>query len=278
MLGFGGTGKSHFLASCPNTFIFNFDLSPTTNPNPLATIFPFIDENGTPIDENGKFVALDWKTHIIPKRDLLIKMGLDQDPSRPTTVVIDTGDTAIRLAREYAAKEYGKSTVEDAGQAGWTRAYSEISTLFHDLYKVGYGVWVTGRLANEEIKNERGDIIGMRETTRASSNFFSYFEPYCDFVGKFTVEQEQVTVKIPVEVALGGGRTITQTKDTTELQNRYLFVTQDPRLPYFLRCRGVNASMMKRVALPNSGGYDVLNRAYEAAFNSKTPEPLKETA
>lgn len=162
IMGLPGSGKSAFLQSHPDAFIFNLDISSTVTPNPRATLWPGLDSTtGQPINDAGAPTTLTW-TGIAEKIAILKELAATNQP-RPSTIVFDSLSAWTALLFNWipanAVPLYLRSPEKGPtdnwraleGKAAWTALYDIICNTINDLASAGYGVYVVAHVVQTRV-------------------------------------------------------------------------------------------------------------------------------
>lgn len=232
LVGMPGAGKSHFMQSNDTAFIINSDGTSTTNDEPKACIWPGVDQQGMPIDVDGKQIALTWDA-ILQKKEQLIELAKSQQP-RPETVVLDSLIPTIALVKEYVTKKAGRDNWKDLdGRRAWDDVYEYLLRFAMDLRKFGYGFYFICHIVNAKIPLGDDKYIIRPELTITDSFYkrlFPLFELVVAFDSAYVTESREVTMKGPQ------GKTGPK-KTVTEKVHKYLMKINDESLSGITKCR-----------------------------------------
>lgn len=162
IMGLPGSGKSAFLQSHPDAFIFNLDISSTVTPNPKATLWPGLDSTtGQPINEAGAPMVLTWNA-IAEKIAVLKELAATNQP-RPSTIVFDSLSAWVGILFTWipqnAVPLYLRSPEKGPtdnwraleGKAAWTALYDIICNTINELAAAGYGVYVVAHVVHTRV-------------------------------------------------------------------------------------------------------------------------------
>lgn len=159
IVGAKGVGKSTFLQTCPDAFIFNLDLSSTVAEEVAATIWPGIDEaTGDLLDHASQRTSLTWED-CLKKIEILKELARTNNKDRPRIVVFDTLTAMIYLLQDYIPRNSKKLIGGDNkshwneldGRQAWSTLFDILTDTFRELRTAGYGVYVIGHVVNQII-------------------------------------------------------------------------------------------------------------------------------
>lgn len=268
---FPGAGKSHFFESNPNAFIFNMDLTSTSNPEPTATTFPVFNESGIPIDGTGQPFALKWPK-ILEVIDQLLRLA-EQDKPRPETIVFDSLSTMIPLIKEWTPNGlpfpsmHGKTFQELDGKMAYDFLYNTITSTALKLRQAGYGVWILAHVFNKEIKDKNGNVIDTKVRPSISESLWNRLVPQFEVVATITKGVEMIEHE-KIETVPGRRtprKTITNERVTT---HTFGFSVKDLKDYY-------KARAYPEVVLPAIGGWEAFRSAYLDALRTSQTEALQ---
>ena len=276
ILGMSNSGKSYFLQSCQNTFVFNLDLSSTVYPGCPANIWPGLDEGGRPIDPVHGIITLDWP-RILEKKATLLSMAADQWPKRPRTVAIDSTNSALRLVVPYVCENapslgLGSAVVnlkQIAHGGGWDACYTQIINLVTDLRNAGYGVYLTLHLVNKIIQTEDQPTKEFIDVT-ITDNFWSRLFPIFELIGAVFSRREVISTPIPRTTP--DGKPLPPTYDKQVVKKRYLIVDPGPQTDTTLhRLVKPRIAMPGEIELPAKDPWGTFTKTYMEAATIRTP-------
>lgn len=234
-----GCGKSHFLESAADSFVINVDRTSTSNPNPAATVWPILGDNGAPVDANGKSFILDWDK-VLELFAQLIKLSEEKKP-RPDFVVIDSLSAVIGLMQPWVpenmhASSKGKPWIELNGKQSWSFLYDSFLQQCMQLRNAGYGVWIVGHSKTIDLKNDEGNIVSSKDVSSFTDAFFQRMFPYFEIVAVMEKKRERVTTKVPYEQTVGT-RVIQRERTETKEVTRYMLGSESKDLERYIKGR-----------------------------------------
>lgn len=157
-----GCGKSNFMQSNPDAYIFNLDLSSTTTSDPQAAIWPVLSPTtGEVLDSTSTPMVL-TQEKIQEKVDLLCEMATKNEP-RPSTICFDSVTAWLSILTPWIVRnaiplglrsmDRGPATSwrELEGKAAWDLSYSTIVETMLKLRAHGYGVYLTGHIVKSKV-------------------------------------------------------------------------------------------------------------------------------
>lgn len=273
IVGLPGEGKSAFLQSNPNAYIFNLDLSGTTSSTPKAALFPGVNLEGQPVSTSGS-VVLTYQT-ILEKIAILHEMAAKNEP-RPQTVVFDSLASWINLVRAYITENsvalgISANPVTEwrhlNGMSAYDTLYDMIVNTILSLQRSGYGVYVVGHIVNARVPVGEDRHKTKPELT-ITDNFWKRLYPifglvlyvYADYV---PVERTRI-IKQPVR---GGGTQDIPIRETVTERRFFASVTKQdytgltksrPRLPDV-------------IPLPSDDAWASFEKIYNDAMSVQTP-------
>lgn len=143
LCGVQGCGKSYLAQSHPSALIINTDLTTVVHPNPQASMWPTISEDGRALDDNDKPIVMSWNL-ILQVVDNLLSYS-PSNPDRPRVVFLDTLTHVIHLVKRHLEETALKGQDFDSypGYDKWSRLTDAILRDFvWRLRNAGYGVWL----------------------------------------------------------------------------------------------------------------------------------------
>lgn len=250
--GFPGCGKSTFLASHPEGFLFNLDKSSFKDP-PLATIWPFINADGL-LTGDGKTPLTLTYALILKQVETLKAMAAANEP-RPSTLIFDSISALIPLMQAWVIELKGKKTWDQIdGRMGWGLIYDSIAALLNDLHSSGYGVIFTAHLVESKIKRseELTEIVTEINVSDALLNhrLLALFELVA------IVEKNRVIVKEPDPRFPGRYRDVDGYKVILTDVTPHLSLNKE------LKCR---VDLKGPITLPRKNGWSAFCEAYLSA-------------
>jgi len=209
IVGLPGSGKSAFLQTCPDAYIFNLDLSSTTIPiipgsplpEPKALMWPGIAPEGYTLNDDGTPFVLDYGA-VAAKVDLLCKMARENRP-RPKVVGIDSLSALIGLLKTWMplnavklgiAGENKDSWKQLDGRAAWDILYDIVLSIMTRLHSHGYGVYFIGHVVNAKIPLGEDRFVLKPELT-ITDGFWKRL--YDKFELVLLCEKKEETVSVP---------------------------------------------------------------------------------
>jgi len=259
VVGEQNTGKSFLFQSNEDAFIINLDLSSTVVPECVATIWPGINEEGRPIDVDGKPMILDWDK-VLAKKHQLIELAKADKP-RPKCVVFDTITPLIRMLKPWVAQQMGREKWEQChGPAAYDRLYDEILQIAGDLRKYGYGVWFIAHLSKELM--EVSEETTKRElTVNLSSGLTRRLTPAVEMIAPICCDVVTEMVPRTKTIKMSNGKEVEKTFHDTVTSNKRKIAFDDPRFASLIRTRTVNRMPDVDLNSPNPWA------SFETAFN-----------
>ncbi len=259
VVGEQNTGKSYLFQSNPDAFIINLDLSSTVVPECRATIWPGVNEEGTPIDVGGKQLVLTWDK-VLQKKQQLIDLA-KSNKERPKCVVLDTITPAVRILKPYIADLMGRQTFEQAhGPAAYDKLFDEILSLAFELRKYGYGVWFIAHLSREFF--QVGDEGTKKEelTLNLSSGMVRRLTPAVEMIAPICCDRKTRT-EMETKTIKAGGKDIQRSVPVEKIVYERSLAFEDPRFSRIIRTR--TAKRMPNILLDSSDPWS----SFETAFN-----------
>jgi hypothetical protein len=273
IFGLPGEGKSAFLQSHPDAFIFNLDASSTTAPNPQATLFPGISStNGQLLDDTGNPISLNYD-HVRAKEDILFQLATSNSP-RPQTIVYDSLSAWIAMLVQWIPPNAVKLGIASEpktdwkqlhGPAAWDTLYSLITTTITRLKSAGYGVYVVGHVVNAKIPLEENRFIVKPELT-ITDGFWKRL--YYLFELSALVFAEKVAERYDdiQRSTLNGVARETKVARTREVKKHFLTVAK-------LELEGLSKARVRlpeRIELPLDNGWSAFREAYTLGIKSSS--------
>lgn len=269
IFGLPGDGKSNLEQSNPNAFIFNFDSSSTTTPDPRAVIFPGVNPiNGRLVGDAGRDVVLTMD--LVNSKIEILKELAAKDQPRPDTVVFDSLSTWIYLLVQWIplnAKKLGIATENKDewkyldGRAAWDTLYTTIISTITNLRNAGYGVHVIGHIVNAKIPLNENQFV-MRPELTITEGFWKRLYPLFELSA--LVYRDQVTESFTEEVrdVVRDEVKISKRTKTRSVTKHFLTVSK-------LELAGIAKSRVRlpeRIELPESGAWEAFEKAYIEAI------------
>lgn len=259
ILGFPNHGKSDFLWSNPNAFIFNLDQS-SMKSAPKAQVWPYSTANGVITGDGSTPLNLTFKA-ILDKIEILKELARTNQP-RPETIVIDSVGALIPLMQRWIIEKAGKSDWKQVdGRAGWGEIYDWLSnSLLYELHSLGYGVWLTGHLYEREIKIS-DEITERRVDINLSDALYDQ-----RFIAQF--EFAGVCEKVPTPLKVQDPRFPNDPKRTIDKMGyrvQLTDVTSHTALNRGLKCR---VDLPGPITLPRGNGWSVFREEYLRAAST----------
>lgn len=281
--GLPGCGKSAFLQTCPDAYIFNFDPTSTTipgepggaAPQPRALMWPGISPSGHTIDDDGSPFVLTWDA-VESKINTLIALAKAKAP-RPKLVAFDSLTSMIALLKSWIPPNAGTLKMADGprtlwkeidGRAGWDYLYDRIIQIFQTLRAHGYGVYVIGHIVNSKIPLGDDRMVVIPELT-VTDNFWKRLYPWFEIILICQASNEIVSVPDPnwrpdPRFPLAKPRIITSEKRRVRLTtggNDYAGITK------------IRVPLTTVLLEPASEAWSVFSKAYQDAASRGTLEP-----
>ena len=264
VVGEQNTGKSYLFQSNPDAFIINLDLSSTVTPECAATIWPGVNEDGLPIDIDGKHLVLTWDK-VLEKKKQLIDMAQANEP-RPKCVVLDTITPCVRLLKPYIAKKMDRTSFEQAhGPAAYDKLFDEILSFAFDLRQVGYGVWFIAHLSREFLQVSDDGAKQEELTLNLSSGMVRRLTPAVEMIAPVCCDRRSTTV-METKVVKSGAKQIERKIPTEKIVYDRKLAFDDPRFSRIIRTR--TTSRLPNIPLDPVDPWG----AFESAFNDANKE------
>jgi len=277
--GVPGCGKSAFLQSHPDAFIFNFDNSSTVTPTAKAAIWPGRDpDSGRPIGDDGQPFVLNWPA-AQAKINLLKELAVNNQP-RPSTVVFDSISAWVQLLVAWvpanAVSLYLRSAEKGPvdswraldGKAAWTAVYDLIYAAIAELQNCGYGVYVIGHVVQKAVPIDE-DLYNIRYDLALGDGLWRRIFPLFELCATVTtsLETRPVTTQRTVKNRDGSVRTYDSTTDET---------FKAFRLTYEMKgMEGISKSRVRfpPVTLPEHDAWAHFARIYNENRSKGVPVP-----
>lgn len=277
LFGLPGEGKSAFIQSHPNGYIFNLDASSTTTPNPSAVIFPGVDpENGRAVGDEGEHIVLTYD-YIEAKVARLITLATANEP-RPETIFFDSISAWISLLIQWIPPNAAKLGIsrEPAtdwkqlhGPAAWDTLYSLITTTITKLHNAGYGVYVIGHVVNAKIPLEENRFIMKPELTITDGLWKRLYHMF-ELSALIHRERVDEVREIPQTVKRTDGRTETFMHKKTVSTLKVRLTVSKLELAGIAKAR---VPLPTNIDLPLDTGWQTFTDAYNTAASSLS-DPL----
>lgn len=272
IVGLPGEGKSCFLQSCSEAFVFNLDRSSTTTPEVKATIWPYVSLDGACKDsEDGESFVLSWDQ--VREKIELLKSMAKGDEDRPQLIVFDSLTEWIRMLVHWIPRhakdlKIHSENVDDwkqiNGQAGWDYLYNLICNTIVDLHNHGYGVYLVGHVLNEVIPigdNKYSFKPMLNVTAKFWRRLFDTFE-----LVAFVYRDRVIEQRVVEEVVRMRGQERKEKKRVSEEVTKYFLTIQKEDFDGVLKGRVV---LPETIELPHTGSWDTFESEYRKAMASK---------
>ena len=263
-----GEGKTTFVQSCPTGYVINLDNS-STSPHIRGMVWPGINEQGQPYDQDG-VVVMTWE-RLLQITNSLIELAKSGDP-HPTPVFFDSVDAVLPLLQNYMIRKNDVENWQDLdGRRMYGIAYDRMVRMFHDLLNVGIGVWLIGHVVNAKIQIGEDKYVIRPELTIGDGLWRRMewaLEMVCGIerVDKTISTEVQTTDTHKADGTVRKGRT----KTVNEQVTRYCFVTDSSRYSELMKRR---VNIPGSIEIPHKDAWPIVSKAFiDAASN-----PLQET-
>ena len=263
-----GEGKTTFVQSCPTGYVINLDNS-STSPHIRGMVWPGINEQGQPYDQDG-VVVMTWE-RLLQITNSLIELAKSGDPY-PTPVFFDSVDAVLPLLQNYMIRKNDVENWQDLdGRRMYGIAYDRMVRMFHDLLNVGIGVWLIGHVVNAKIQIGEDKYVIRPELTIGDGLWRRMewaLEMVCGIerVDKTISTEVQTTDTHKADGTVRKGRT----KTVNEQVTRYCFVTDSSRYSELMKRR---VNIPGSIEIPHKDAWPIVSKAFiDAASN-----PLQET-
>jgi len=263
-------GKSCFIQSHPEGFIFNLDCSSTTTPNVQATIWPGINSEGEPINPDGSQAILSWEA-IADKIKLLIDLKMNNKP-RPETIFFDSLGLLIRILRDYITRINNKQDWKDMdGRRAWDTLYEMILDNCLLLRRYGYGVYLICHVVNAKVMlSEETSII--RPELTVTDTFYKRLYPCFEMVAAIQKEWVKERREIPQpDIMVKGKKVSLKPKVVTEEVPQHVFCVDSEALAGITKKR---VALPGEIILPQIDGWKSVLSVYNKTVS---PLPITET-
>lgn len=263
-------GKSCFIQSHPEGFIFNLDCSSTTTPDVKATIWPGINKEGEPINPDGS-QAIITQEAINEKIAILIQMKQENKP-RPETIFFDSIGLWIRILRDYITRREGKNEWKEMdGRRAWDTLYEMILDTCFLLRRHGYGVYIVCHVVNAKVQlTEETSII--RPELTVTDTFYKRLYPCFEMVAaiqKMWVKERR-EIPQPDRIVNGKKMSLKPKIVTTEVA-RHIFCVDSEALAGITKRR---VSIPGELVLPHSNGWETILSTYNEHAFATEPHAL----
>lgn len=258
--GVPGCGKSAFLQTHPDGYIFNLDESSTTAPKPTAARWPDVSEDGRPINDDGSPCFLDWG-QVDQKVKVLLDMARKGE-NRPRTIILDSLTAAIRLLVKWVPSQAvalgiaseNKATFKELhGPAAWDAIYTILVDTMVTLHSHGYGVYYVSHVVNAKVPLGDDQFVFRPELTVTDGFYKRIFNVF---------EMVAVVAKEVVPVQKPDPRFPNTTKTVSVNEEKVVLVTSDAKLNEIIKYR---VRIPGKVELPLGQGWAAFETAYLAA-------------
>lgn len=268
IIGLPGCGKSAFMQTCKDAYILDFDLSGTTASNPQAVMWPGLNTQGQPIDDQGNPFVPQYE-HFKAKIDILLEMASNKDPDRPKIVVLDTLSKWKEMCEDWIVRNCQKLNISREkvdnwkdlnGMSAYGFLYGEIRRTINQLSDAGYGVYVIGHVYNTITQLEEGKNKFHYKLT-ITDNFWSQLHHSFHYIGAMDKQTRTVvtkeTIKDPRDPSKTMERPVKETKTVFMLglvSNDFEGIVKNKvRLPSVIE-------------LPEEGAFDYFQSVYSTAI------------
>ena len=266
VVGEQNTGKSYLFQSNPDAFIFNLDLSSTVIPECRATIWPGINDEGRPVDVDGKHIKLDWDK-VLAKKQQLIQLAESNQP-RPKCVVFDTITPMTRMLKPWVAKQMGREKFEQLhGPAAYDKLFEEILQIAFDLRQHGYGVWFIAHLSKEFVQiSEESSSKQTELILNLSGGMNRRLTPAVEMIAPICCDVVTEMVPRTKTIKMSNGKEVEKTFHDSVTSYKRKIAFSDPRFAGLIRTRTVNR--MSDIPLDGVSPWS----QFEEAFNNANKE------
>lgn len=267
-----GEGKSAFIQSCPDAYIFNLDLTSSTAKDMQATMFPGIDPaTGNPVGDNGPVII----THdlIEEKLKVLKDLAVNNEP-RPKIVCFDSLTAWVRLLHDYVGKHAKRlglvaSTAPDRvyewrelnGKAAYDELYSIIVHTLSDLSAWGYGVYLMGHIVNSKMPLGV-DAFEMKPELVIGAGLWKRIYDMFELSALIVTETGSETYMAPVTSSLRGVSSTMMKEQTRSVRRHYLCKIKTGLDGV---CK-VRVNLPDRIQLPEQGAWAHFDKIYREAL------------
>lgn len=258
-----GEGKTTFIQSCPTGYVINLDNS-TTSPNIRGMVWPGINAQGQPYDQDG-VVVMTWEK-LLQITNTLIALAKDGKP-HPTPVFFDSMDAVLPLMQDYLLRQKDEEYWQDLdGRRMYGIAYDRIVRLFHDLLNVGIGVWLIGHVVNAKIQIGEDKYVIRPELTIGDGLWRRISWALEMVCGIEQIERSTTSeVTLPDTQKADGTVRKGRTKRLTETKIQYCFVTDSSRYAELMKAR---ISIPGEIVIPHKDAWPIVSDAYIKAANN----------
>lgn len=281
-----GKGKTKFVQSNPQAFVYNLDISSTPGKvPPKASVWPALDSEGklceacSEGDSKGyndpsigfvRPVVPTWQM-IKDKDKLICEMADAGDPDTPGCVVYDTLFGAIPLLQGWIlanAVSMGLSNVEKQeftqlyGESAYPAMYKEFVDELIMLRQHGVGAWFTLHLCDKMVKVPGSTERELREGYSITDNFWGYIFPWLEVV-LIIGDDEMSTRVVKPGMTLPGGITGPEQVEYVTKKTRVLFTGDRPGEKKKTGTQRIG--LPDKIALPENDGWAAFVAEYHKA-------------
>lgn len=264
-----GEGKTTFIQSCPTGYVINLDNS-TTSPHLRGMVWPGINKQGQPYDQNG-VVTMSWEK-LLQTTNALIALAKEGKP-HPSPVFFDSLDAVLPLLQDYMIRKENVENWQDLdGRRMYGIAYDRIVRLFNELLNVGIGVWLIGHVVNAKIQIGDDKYVIRPELTIGDGLWRRMSWALEMVCGIEQMDRTSATeVIMPDTTKPDGTVRKGRTKTVTETKKAYCFVTDSSRYAELMKRR---VNIPGEIEIPYQDAWPIVSKAYIDAANNPT---LQET-
>lgn len=287
VVGRSGEGKSYLMQSCGGAHIINADLGSTSNPNMVASMWPGMRRDGTPVipdpnapllksgspdPEKGTPFFVSWQ-ELLDHKDLLIEMAKDGWEGRPKMCVLDTADAAYAMLQMWMVDQHNLTADSDKqksdftdlhGMTAWPKSYRHLLNYGRDLRTAGYGFCYLFHLDDKQIHLSEKEKVWITDAPRVPENCFQTIKGHCEMVLQMALEERTIykewTPKVNGKDKMIGGKKVVNKTETGKKVVAVL--TADPtRLRKV--CKRRNLHFPAAIELPQDDPWGTYERVYD---------------
>lgn len=253
--GFPGCGKTVFLSSNPDGFLFNLDKSSFKDP-PQAVVWPFFNPQGVLTGDGHTPLILNYD-EVLKQIATLRTLATTNQP-RPSTVIFDSLSALIPMMQAWLVKKMGKeSWGQIDGRMGWGMIYDSIAALLNELHTLGYGVIFTAHLVESKIKRSEELTEIVTEINVSDALFNHRLLALFEFVG---ICEKQKYMAVEPDPRFPPH--LNKNRSVEKYRVIVTDVTPHASLNKELKCR---VDLPGPVTLPRVGGWSAFCEAYLSA-------------
>lgn len=270
VLGLSGSGKSSFLWSNPDAFVFNLDQSSATTQTAPCMVWPGIDREGRLVDENGGRLILTQEA--MDKKVAQLVDAAEKDLPRPATIVIDSMTAWMLLLKPWVADKYNRASFKDLdGRISYPVMYEKACEIIYKLKQAGYGVYIVLHLVEEAYTDETGGNKVVSQELTVTNTFWAQLFPNFELVVTVAKVAETVTEEKVLTATVNGREAKTKKQVTRDIERHYLAFRAGKAVPRELanilkarRPKGKDVPV--QIELPAENAWEYFVKAYRGGL------------